>query len=251
MEAGFAPTLHCPNTLIYGGKIMKSMVIGLALLLLATSVWAGTLRDDFDDGDMDEWEIGSGKWEIKDGELVMTPQGFPVSFFAGKPTWGDYTVRVRAMIKKHQATASGWIEGLFILVREQPLEDPLAAHGNVYLFGLATRGLSDKMAYGTYMQDDLTLRHFVSEPFEWELGKWYDLKLTAEGNQFWFYVDNQLLIHYTDDTYPKGMLGIGASFNGTIVHYDDFSVTGDDVPDMDFGVSLEGKLATKWGKVKR
>jgi hypothetical protein len=228
------------------GKAMKRVVMGIALLLLTTSVWAGTLRDNFDDGDMDEWvaePIGAnGKWEIKAGELVITPQACPVPFRIGEKTWENYTVRVRARIEKHQTTASGWIEGLFITAR-QLLEE------HTYLFGLGTRGLSGKMAYALYMQGKDTM-HFVSEPFEWELNKWHDLKVTAEGDQFWFYVDNRLVIHYTDDTYAKGYVGIGSGYRQTTVHFDDFSVTGDDVPDLNLDVSPEVKLATTWGQVK-
>ncbi len=224
---------------------MKRVVMGIALLLLTTSVWAGTLRDDFDDGDMDEWDLtrASGICEVKDGELVITPRGSPVAFWIGETTWGNYTVRVRIRIAKHQTTASGWIEGLFIAVRQR-------LEGNAYLFGLGTRGLNSKMAYAGYLQGDDLLRNFVSEPFEWELGKWYDLKLTAEGEQFWFYVDNQLVIHYTDDTYPRGKVAIGSTYQETTAHFDDFSVTGDDVPDLNLGVSPEAKLATTWGQVK-
>ena len=141
---------------------------------------------------------------------------------------------------KHWST--GNIEGLQVLVRR---EFQLCTYG----FGFGNRG-GGKIVYAFYSLGDLTPMRFVSDPFQWELGKWYDLKLTAEGDQFWFYVDNQLVIHYTDDTYPKGKVGLSASFNGTTVHFDDFSVTGDDVPDLDLSVSPEEKLATTWGQVK-
>ena len=223
---------------------MKHIVIGVALLLLTTPVWAGTLRDDFDDGDMDEWDLteASGIWEVKDGEFVMTPRSFPSLFYIGKTTWENYTVRVKARIVKHQST--GWLEGPHVLVRRQALP------GHTNVFGFGNRG-GGKIAFAFYAigRDQAPMR-FVSDPFEWELDTWYDLKVTAEGEQFWFYVDNRLMIHYTDDTYPKGKVGIGSSFNGITVHFDDFSVTGDDVPDLNLDVAPEEKLATTWGQVK-
>jgi hypothetical protein len=222
---------------------MENAVIGVALLMLTTSVWAGTLRDDFDDGNMDEWDVsGAGAiWEVKDGELVITPRSHPALFCIGKTNWENYTVRVKAKIVKNQANR-GWIEGPQVLVRRQ-------FQLRAYAFGFGNRG-GGKIAYAFYGRDDLTTWHFVSDPFEWELGKWYDLKVTAEGDQFWFYVDNRLMIHYTDDTYPKGKVGLAASYQKTTVHYDDFSVTGDDVPDLNLDVSPEVKLATTWGQVK-
>ena len=36
-------------------KVMKHVIIFLTLLLLVTSAWSGTLLDNFDDGNMDEW----------------------------------------------------------------------------------------------------------------------------------------------------------------------------------------------------
>ena len=224
---------------------MKHAMIGVALLMLTTSVWAGTLRDDFDDGDMDEWDLSKAGniWEVKNGELVITPRSSPVVLSIGETTWDNYTVRVRTRIAKHQTT--GNIEGPNIVVRRQPLPEH-----HLYVFGLGTRGVSSKMAYAFYVQGDTTPRHFVSEPFEWELDKWYDLKLTAEGERLFFYVDNQLVIDYTDGVYPKGKVGIASAFRGTTAHFDDFSVTGDDVPDLNLDVSPEVKLATTWGKMK-
>jgi hypothetical protein len=248
MEFGFAPLLQCPISPspdqlgILEVQAMKHAAIGVALLMLTTSVWAGTLRDNFDDGNMDEWDLSEADpfWEVKDGELVITARAFPVQFFIGETTWGDYTVRVRTRIVKHRAT--GNIEGPAIPVRRESLM-------HTYGFGLGTRG-GGKIAYAFYVQGNTTPRHYVSEAFQWELDTWYDLKLTAEGEQFWFYVDNRLVIHYTDNVYSKGKVGIASAFNGTTVHFDDFSVTGDDVPDLNLAVSPEVKLATTWGKVK-
>ncbi len=243
-----APSPQRPDQLGYmEGKTVKSVVMGVALLLLTTSVWAGTLRDDFDDGDMDEWDLteASGIWEIKDGELVMTPRSSPFPFSIGETTWENYTVRVKTRIVKHQST--GNLESPYVVVRKQ---DPRESPGHTYVFGFGDRG-GGKIAYAFYaVGGRQPPMRFVSDPFEWELGTWYDLKVTAEGDQFWFYVDNRLVIHYTDDTYPRGKVGIGASYQKTTVHFDDFSVTGDDVPDLDLDVSPEEKLATTWGKVK-
>ena len=129
-----APSLQCSNRLdILEVQVMKHAIIGLMLLLLVTSVWAGTLRDDFEDGDMDEWDLSEVRpiWEMKDGELVITPQGFPVSFYAGEPTWGDYTVRVRTRIVK--CRSNGTFESSVILVRRESLM-------HTYCFGLGDRG---------------------------------------------------------------------------------------------------------------
>ena len=220
---------------------MKHAVIGVALLLLTTSVWAGTLRDNFDDGDMDEWDLSLAGdfWKVENGELVITPRGgLPVQFYIGETTWDDYTVRVKTKIVKHRST--GFIEGSNIVVRRQ-----LPMHGYGFVFG--ERG-GNRGAMAFYSKGNITVWHFEFKPFQWKLNTWYDLKLTAKGDRFLLYVDDQLVIDYTDDVHSKGKVGIGAGVSGTTAHFDDFSVTSDDI--SGFSVSPKAKLAATWGQVK-
>jgi len=163
-------------------------------------VWAGTLRDDFDDGNMDEWDLSRAfdSWKVENGELVITPRGVPVEFFIGETTWDDYTVRVKTKIVK----STGVMEGFGIMVRKPPL--PLHYYG--FLLG------------------------------------------TAKGERFLFYVDDQLVIDYTDDVHSKGKVGIGAGVSGTTAHFDDFSVTSDGIQSS--SVSPKAKLVATWSQVK-
>jgi len=85
---------------------------------------------------------------------------------------------------------------------------------------------SRRFVFAAYNQGDLETHHRAGKAFQWELDTWYDLKLVAEGNQFRFYVDDELLIDYTDDTYPTGRIGLRSGFGGATVHFDDFSITG-------------------------
>jgi hypothetical protein len=219
----------------------------ISILLIAASAWAGTLRDNFDDGDMKGWDLsGAGDaWEIKNGELVIPPAGAPPQFLIGEADWEDYTIRVSAKIVKHQTT--DFLEGPNIMAR---WESPL----HLYIFAFGSSGVNDKTAYAFYVAGDIEAKHLEVKPFEWELDKWYDLRLVAEGDRFRFYVNDQLVIDYTDDVYPKGKVGITSAFIGTTVHFDDLSVTGDEVPDMNLSqVSVlpnKGKLVTKWAKLK-
>ncbi|MBM3241199.1 hypothetical protein FJZ31_33365 [Candidatus Poribacteria bacterium] len=67
----------------------KRIVTGALLTMifcLATSAWAGTWMDDFEDGDLDGWQMvdyavsvggvkewqGTGKVEEKEGNLILT-----------------------------------------------------------------------------------------------------------------------------------------------------------------------------------
>ncbi len=56
---------------------MRITTVGLCLLLFPALVWAGTLVDDFSDGNFDEWTPisfveGEGQWKVEDGKLMVT-----------------------------------------------------------------------------------------------------------------------------------------------------------------------------------
>ncbi len=64
---------------------MKRLIVGLMLFLMTASVWAGILKDDFNDNNDDGWDHwANGKWEVVDGEYVGTAIGvFVIS------AWGE------------------------------------------------------------------------------------------------------------------------------------------------------------------
>ena len=84
-------------------------------------------------------------------------------------------------------------------------------------------------------------------------------ELTVDGDEFQFYIDDELVLEYQDSTFDTGKVGIGGSFNSTIIHFDDVVITGDDVPDMDmnlfvedmdFSVEPKAKYTTTWAAIK-
>jgi len=238
-------------------KIINHTIVALTLFLLAGSTWAGTFSDNFNDGNMDGWTLfrppfgpPNSTWKIENGELVLEAVDTPIVFLIGESTWKNYTVRVKAKMVKHQYDVD-WAEGILLPIRFNP-------QLNLYLFGVGTTGSDvpiskDKRVFAGYGQDgSAALLHNEFEPFEWQLDTWYDLRLTAEGDEFKLYVNNTLVLDYTDNTHPTGSVGIGACcIRGTTVHYDDFSVTGDDVPGTVAAVDPRAKLATTWGAIKR
>jgi hypothetical protein len=226
-------------------KVRQNLVPVLVLMaaMLPATLWAGTLKDNFSNGNMNGWDstgAPNNTWEVKNGELIVTPSGYPVGFSIGETTWKDYTIRVRAKIVKHQSTGS--VESATIGARSSSF--PM--YGYVFGFG----SIGNKCIFCFRAEGNIGVFIAVFKPFEWELDKWYDLKLTAEGDQFRFYVNDELVIEYTDTAYPAGKVGIGAAFSTTTAHFDDFSVTGNDIPDTLTSVSPKDKLATVWGKVK-
>jgi len=221
--------------------------------IFATSIsfaQAGTLMENFDDGNLDEWDIAKSpgtSWRIENGELIVQTVNSYIPFLIGEETWTDYTVGVRAKIMEFQPT-NGHIEDAILRVRSRlNLSGDLLISQSGYAFGFATVKNNLKQAIAFTIQGNQNL---VEKPFEWELDTWYDLKVTAEGDRFQFYVNDELVLDYVDGTHPTGKAGFGVAFTKTTVHFDNFFVTGDEVSGPNFSVFLQAKLTTTWGSMK-
>jgi hypothetical protein len=87
-----------------------------------------------------------------------------------------------------------------------------------------------------------------NKDFKFRLNRWYHLKGVASEENFEFYVDGELLISLKDSVSPTGYLTLNT--RGSIIHFDNVVITGDDVPGNAFAVAPQGKLATVWGRLK-
>ena len=224
---------------------MKYMMVGLTLFLLVTSSWAGTFMDDFEDGNMDEWRLGSagagGTWKIENGELVLEGLGGGYFGFGIEgPDWKDYTIEVKLKITKHAVTAF-W-EQAGVVFRA-------VVNVHCYYVALGTPGANIKQLRTYHGDLGLVPQHLQTVPFDWEVNTWYVLKAVIEGDNFKYYVNDDLIMEYIDATYPTGGVGLCVTAS-TAAYFDDFSVTGENVPDRFRVVSPEAKLATIWGRIK-
>ena len=86
----------------------------LPILLVSISAWAGTWRDDFNDGDLDGWKMYKGIWEgklipdegnwrVEDG-VVIGGEEVPDTWHALNVSegwsWSDYTAEVSVKFPK-------------------------------------------------------------------------------------------------------------------------------------------------------
>lgn len=75
---------------------MKGIAI-LYMLLIAISVWTGTFRDDFEDGNWQGWQIadldgGVSTWTVEDGILVCNRPNIASSYLMiGERNWRNYS----------------------------------------------------------------------------------------------------------------------------------------------------------------
>jgi hypothetical protein len=214
------------------------------ILLFPTLVWAGTWRDDFEDGDLNGWEEfdlgGDGKVEEKEGELVVTDisGGFvTLAFFNKGQTLKDFILTLDAKMAK-QILRKGymWIVWRFT--------------GAAWAFN----GYDPSEPIWISVFQPPNFFGTVKVPFAFEVGKWYHIELEMKGAQLSLWVDGKLIreIDWKNQPLPEsGKVGLGGG--RAELHFDNFAITGDEVPDGGPGGSAvvpQDKLATTWSRVK-
>jgi hypothetical protein len=223
---------------------MRLTIIVLVLSILATSVRAGTLRDDFSDGNYDGWQVGNvstpgSMWEVENRVLIGTrTNGWGAGMTIGELSWQDVTIEYDA----HMTTNFGTTYAIGIILRAQDVN----MHNGVS-FWIGKWGQRDAVSI-FIVCDNLDFVKEVTQPFPFVLNSWYNLRGNVTGNRYRFYVDDELLMDFRDDLYKSGRFGIIIS--GSKVLCDNVIITGNDVPDMNLSVTPAGKLATTWSKLK-
>ena len=221
---------------------INGSIIGLLLLMVA-SAWAGTFKDDFNDGNDDGWQRwGSntpnpiGKWEFVDGRYVITiANNYAVSVW-GEKKWADYTVEIRAR-------STNGLGGFGLQVRVQ---DPM----NFYIWNL--NASSNTLFWGLLNNNQFTI--MTQDPAPGDRLKEHLFKVVASGDQFEGYYDGKLIRKWRNELpkFKTGRVAIGIGLGGRAqAVFDDFVMTGDEVPDSGFAVSPQDKLATMWATIKQ
>ena len=145
---------------------------------LVSPTMAGTLKDDFNDGNLDggthecarkdlqPCKVRDENWQLKRGQLVAIadPEDRVAMMILGEDDWKDYTVSIRAKIVKHQPR-QGSLEAFGVILRFTP---PL----DTYLFSVGTLGRLPPSADAMYFQGGgLLIKNRAFKPFEWEINR--------------------------------------------------------------------------------
>lgn len=218
-------------------RITFALIFSAFMFCWTAWVWAGTWRDDFEDGNLDGWEQvkkGFGKWKVLDGacngEFIGEGQGR--SFLVmGKPNWKDYTVECKMKVIN---LSGGDGSGIIIRFKDQD---------NYYFFELSIAWTRISGGFANQAKENRARRV--------PMDKWLNLKITAIGNQFKFIIDGEELFTFDDPAMPTGRIGFYVNSSSTL--FDDFSVSGADVPDGGpavKSVDAKSKVALTWGRLK-
>ena len=238
---------------------MKTLSIGLGILILTCPAWAGTFLETFDEGKLVNWEelimFGvdvPGSWEVIDGELQGSNGGITRLLTIGQETWEDYDIEfdVKPLEKHGQgsiAVAARLEErwgGSWGVVCELTDSGNPAAKSTAECFAGNLLG-NTFLLYGQKPHPLLKLR------------KWATFKLSVHGKDLTFWINGKQVLDpitleplHGFPEFPRGRIGLGLA-NYT-VRFDNLKITGPHIPNSG-GLSIipKAKLATTWGQLKR
>lgn len=240
---------------------MKYLTMGLMLFVLVTWVWSGTLKDNFDDDNADEWRLFKGntgrglldetaQWTVKNGELVATSKDictWASIFGIGNRKWKKYDFECRFKIVKSTVGVCGWvplvgfgvhfddtkfINGLDLII--------LTRGGNTWNLHDCERFLNGNLDNPGRV-GNVTIKE----------GEWYTAEIIFDDGFYKMSIDNQLLCNIPANAPDAGAVAFLA--RDCEVHFDDIAITGDGIPDRNLGLFIDpkAKLATTWAKIKQ
>lgn len=160
--------------------------------------------DDFEDGNADGWDLGSG-WQVeKDGSNFVLSGSYPDWSMTtrGKNTWKNYSLKARIKLIEG--------DGQVNYCKNSPLR-------YIVGFRLHTIWLTKRTRLGNY--EDL-----ASADIDINYNEWHTVEVVGNGGHLKVYFDDVLLLEYIDpDPYLSGQIGFENSAYGH-VHIDDVLV---------------------------
>jgi hypothetical protein len=237
----------------------------LSVFLLSVSAWAGTFKDDFEDGNWRGWKIEVGpninsdveeRFSIVDGVLrvdarVAITDSFGYDMVIGLVRhWGDYSFSADMRIVQPDP---GSYPGGGIALRVEDIEGANSGGTSGYFLHGGMRSWkvwNEKVANRAWLH--VWGAEGIDLPGKPEVGKWYRLEIKAIGSKISFYVNGELLFERKDDRHLSGGVSLWAF--DAIAEFDNVVITGDDIPDVGpsgYAVQPKGKLPTSWGAVKK
>jgi hypothetical protein len=225
--------------------VLKTSVIvfsSFIMLILCSGVYAGSFFDDFEQSN-DLWTVGMGEWTIENGVYHQTDttsngaRGL-FSYPEGSENWGDnFTIETQVII--HKSGVESQLEaGVLYKWQDKDNQYHVVLDQNDSLVRI------NKCVNGTWAQNQNINMVFGLE-------EWHHIEVIVEDNKHKIYVDGEKIQEYEREVGDKDGF-IGLKTLGCEASFDDFRVTGPEVPDSGLNSPVEhaGKLSITWGSLK-
>jgi len=228
----------------------------MMVLVLTAVTLAGTLIEDFDDGDMEGWERspqnGDNKnvfWGVKDGAMVFDPKGevwnaaisqlnfVGTSKIDNVREWTDYDLEIDLKYEE-KANYPGGIRARVDL--------DTGGHYAIWLYP----GSGNIKLYKNPGWDINTgLQTLGEAPYDPTVNEFHTLKLSCQGDTIKVFYDDKEVISANDKEHKKGTIALDVQ--DKVVYFDNVKVDGTGVPNWNMSpVEPTGKLTITWGSIK-
>ncbi len=234
---------------------MCILLVSTIVLVPTAILLAGTLIEDFDDGDMEGWERSPQNednkkvfWGVKDGAMVFDPEGqawdqaISQLNFVGTSNmkvreWTDYDLEVDLKHEEKVNYPGGIRARVDLDTGEHYAIWLYPASGEVKLY--KNPGWDINTGLGTVGQ----------ATYQPEVDEFHTLKLSCHGDTIKVFYDGKEIISGKDSDHPKGTIALDVQ--DRVVHFDNVKVTGAEIPNWNMSpVEPTGKLTTTWGRIK-
>ncbi len=200
---------------------------------------ATALRFDFNSADeIADWELGpDATAEVKNGMLELTVAAGNSGIYFGEESWTDYKLEVRAR------KVAGPYFHLFTRV-QKPVQDfyfmEVSYNSHTTSVFMFAGGAATEITGGD--------RPARPDSTDTDGGDAYTIAFEVKGNTLKTFMDGQLMVETTDDTYKNGRPGLGGRTSTVLYEYVEITGPGIDPPPT--SVDSAGKLAVTWGQLK-
>lgn len=220
------------------GLVLMSFV-SVCLTLVIGLNSATALRFDFNSADeISDWELGpDATAEVKNGMLELTVAAGDSGIYFGEESWTDYKLEVRAR------KVAGPYFHLFTRV-QKPVQDfyfmEISYNSHTTSVFMFAGGAATEITGGD--------RPTRPDSTDTAGGDAYTIAFEVKGNTLKTFIDGQLMVETTSDTYKNGRPGLGG--RTSTVLYDYVEITGPGIDPPPTSVDRAGKLAVTWGQLK-
>ena len=223
------------------GKIIEIIIfISILLCIAPLALRAGTLMDNFDDGDLMGWNINiAAGVTVINGELQFKGAD-PIIAKLGDAPWKGYSLKARVKIARF--ANSGW----FSIRILQGASGDLSGY---YELRLAKKGTIAALYVNNHCVESFRTLEEIKE------NVWHRVEIKLSDGKVSVYLDGVLIAKLTDMKL-SGYMDM-CSIKGTHTFVDDIVISGPNIPDTgpsglnSFAVKPRLKLATTWGKIKQ
>ena len=212
---------------------LLQLLTGSILLASISFAFAGTWSDDFSGSVLgSDWRGDWTYFSILDGVLdgISAEPIAPVPLHQVEvgTNWGDYTVQCRIDVVT---------PNLLICTKGALILRDNGTDGYVFALHVATKTIE------VYRLSDHEM--LLSQDAPLELKTWYLVRAELQGTNMSFFVDNQFIGTVTDDRSSSGAVGVAVQDTMETL-FDDFTVTGPDIPSNRLELSVGQKITLSW-----